>query len=215
MCSIFRIRAVASLAVIAASTLGLTSCASEFTRTGSSPSFIIVESLLGAPGNEPDQFGSPLFSDVQTIVEETISGQPVRLPTTFNDLGQVRMSLSLRNPNTPTGPSSVNAITINRYHVDFRRADGRNTPGVDVPYPFDGAVTFTIPTTGSATFAFEVVRLQAKRESPLANLAGGGGSRQISTLAEVTFYGRDQAGNEVSAAGTLAVNFGDFADPKQ
>jgi hypothetical protein len=35
----------------------------------------------------------------------------------------------------------------------------------------------------------------------------------IHTLAEVTFYGSDQAGNEVSVAGLISVNFGDFADP--
>jgi hypothetical protein len=35
----------------------------------------------------------------------------------------------------------------------------------------------------------------------------------ISTVAEITFYGRDLAGNEVSVTGFLQVNFGDFADP--
>ena len=39
-------------------------------------------------------------------------------------------------------------------------------------------------------------------------------ARTISTIAEVTFYGRDQAGNEVSATGMLSVNFGDFGDPQ-
>ena len=27
---------------------------------------------------------------------------------------------------------------MTRYRVEFRRTDGRNTPGVDVPYGFDG-----------------------------------------------------------------------------
>ena len=35
----------------------------------------------------------------------------------------------------------------------------------------------------------------------------------ISTIAEVTFYGRDQAGNEISVTGLLSINFGDFGDP--
>jgi hypothetical protein len=201
MSSLFRIRAAAGLAAVVASTLGFTSCASEFTRTGSSPSFIIIEALQGASGAEPDLFGSPLLSDVLT------GGG------TFNDLGQARMSLSLRNPTSPTGPSAVNSITLNRYRVTYRRSDGRNTPGVDVPHPFDGAITVTIPTTGTATFGFEVVRNQAKWEPPLANMRGLGGALLLSTLAEITFYGRDQAGNEVEATGTLQVNFADFADP--
>jgi len=37
----------------------------------------------------------------------------------------------------------------------------------------------------------------------------------ISTIAEVTFYGRDQAGNEVTANASLSVNFADFADPEE
>jgi hypothetical protein len=206
MRSISHVRTAAGLAVILSSALGLASCASELTRTGSSPAFVIIESLLGASGAEPNEFGSPLASDVRT------NGG------VFNDLGQATMSLALKNPGStanPTAPSALNSITFNRYRVIYRRSDGRNTPGVDVPQPFDGAVTVTVPATGDVTFAFEVVRHTAKLEAPLANLAGFGGGRVIiSTLAEITFYGRDQAGNDVVAAGTLQVNFSDFADPE-
>jgi hypothetical protein len=202
MRSIFRFRPVAGLAVVVASALGAASCASEFTRTGSSPSFIVVESLMGASGATPDEFGVPLLSDVLTF------------GGTFNDLGQARMSLALRNPNNPTGPTPINSITLNRYRVVYRRSDGRNTAGVDVPHPFDGAVTVTIPVSGGVTFGFEVVRNQAKWEAPLASMAGLGGKILVSTLAEITFYGRDQAGNDVEVSGTLQVNFGDFADPE-
>jgi hypothetical protein len=204
MRSILRFRPVAGLAVVVASALGAASCASEFTRTGSSPSFVIIESLQGASGADPEEFGSPLLSDVLTF------------GGTFNDLGEVRMSLAMRNPTNPaTGPTPINTITLNRYRVVYRRSDGRGTAGVDVPHPFDGAATVTIPTNGSVTFGFEVVRNQAKWEPPLANMAGLGGQLLLSTLAEITFYGRDQAGNEVEVSGTLQVNFGDFADPEE
>jgi hypothetical protein len=206
MRSIFRSRTLAGLAVIASSALGAASCASEFTRTGDSPAFVVIESLQGAPGATPDEFGSPLASDVRT------NGG------VFNDLGQAQMRLALKNPGvvgSPTAPSQLNTITLSRYRVTYRRADGRNTPGVDVPHPFDAAATVTVPTSGSITFGFEVVRVQAKLEPPLANLAGVAGGRiVISTLAEITFYGRDQAGNDVEVTGTLAVNFSDFADPE-
>ena len=35
----------------------------------------------------------------------------------------------------------------------------------------------------------------------------------ISTIAEITFYGHDQTGREVSVSGQLLVAFGDFGDP--
>ena len=127
------------------------------------------------------------------------------------------MRVALKNPGTaanPTTPTPTSAITLNRYHVDFRRTDGRNTQGVDVPYSFDGGITFTVPADGQVQFAFEVVRNQAKLEAPLRNLREGGGAIIISTIAEITFYGRDQVGNEVVATGTMSVNFGDFADPQ-
>ena len=126
------------------------------------------------------------------------------------------MSLGLKNVGpegtTPT-PTQNNIITVTRYHVDYRRADGRNTPGVDVPYGFDGATTGTI-SESDATLAFVLVRVQAKLESPLANLAGLGGAQAISTLADVTFYGRDQAGNDVQVTGSINVTFADWSDPQ-
>ena len=114
---------------------------------------------------------------------------------------------------SPTAPSvaPVNAITITRYHVSFRRSDGQNTPGKDVPGHFDGAATVTIPGGSAAVVGFELVRRTMKLEPPLSNLVGGGGAILISTIAEITFYGTDQAGNEVSVMGTMTVNFADLA----
>jgi len=206
MHSIFSTRTLAGLAVAVSGIVGLTSCASDLTRTGSSPAFVIIDSIQGASGADPETFGVPLASDVQT------GGG------TFNDLGRATMRIGLRNPGTstsPTTPSPLNSITLTRYRVEFRRTDGRNTQGVDVPYAFDGAATVTIPADGAADVVFEVVRNQAKLESPLRNLRGLGGSLIISTIAEVTFFGRDQAGNEVTASGTLSVNFAYFADSDQ
>ena len=60
---------------------------------------------------------------------------------------------------------------------------------------------------------FELIRHNMKQEPPLSNLAYGGGANQINTIAEVTFYGRDQSGNELSVTGTISVNFADFGDP--
>ena len=53
----------------------------------------------------------------------------------------------------------------------FIRADGRNTPGVDVPYGFDGAFTVDGRRGETATAAFTLVRHIAKQEAPLGALA--------------------------------------------
>jgi hypothetical protein len=113
---------------------------------------------------------------------------------------------------TPTRPSTTNFITVTRYHVQYLRSDGRMTPGVDVPYPFDGGLTVTVTDSG-ASASFTLVRVQAKGEAPLKALANGGGANTISTIAEVTFYGADQAGHTVSVTGRINVTFSDWGDP--
>ena len=61
---------------------------------------------------------------------------------------------------------------------------------------------------------FALVRAQAKVEAPLKSLAAGGGSALISTIADVTFYGKDQTGNDVTVTGSISVNFADWGDPE-
>ncbi len=207
-----RIRAAVVLPIV----LIVSGACGEMARTGRAPVVLVVDSLEGASGARPDAFSSILNSDVETFVEGEVDGQTVRVPTVFGDSGRATLHLVLKNPgsaSSPVGPSSLNEVTLTRYRVTFRRADGRNTPGVDVPHAFDGAVTVTIPATGSVTTVFAVVRQQAKLESPLRSLRRGGAANILSTIAEVTLFGRDQAGNEVSVTGLLSVNFGDFGDP--
>ena len=91
------------------------------------------------------------------------------------------------------------------------RADGRNTPGVDVPYPFDSSATFTAAAGTPGTVGFEIVRLTAKQEAPLRALITN--TTFIGTVAEVTFYGQDAVGNDVSASGSIGITFGNFGDP--
>lgn len=190
----------------------LTAGCGEVSRSGRSPVQLVIESLTAAPGSDDSNFGSFLLSDVETLVEDDDGNL---IPTIFNDAGQVTMRLVLKDPGVPgipSSPSPLNEVTVYRFRVVFRRADGRNTPGVDVPYPFDGGVTATVPADSTASFGFPLVRHTAKQEAPLAALRTQ--PVNISTLAEITFYGRDQAGNEVSATGMLQVEFGNFADPE-
>ena len=85
---------------------------------------------------------------------------------------------------------------------------------MDVPFGWDGATSVTIPTGGTADVAFEIVRHSSKSEPPLRNLVNNGGVQFIYTIAEITFFGRDQNGNEVTVTGHVDVAFSDFGDPE-
>ncbi len=176
----------------------------SLTESGRAASYLIIENLRGASGAKPDEMSSTLASDVRTK------------GGVFEDPGEVTFRLALKDPGgavSPLTPSSANYITVTHYRVVYRRTDGRNTPGVDVPYPFEGGMTVTA-VTGTVSASFVLVRAQAKLEPPLAALVGAGGAIVISTTAEVTFYGHDQAGTPVSVTGYITVNFADWADPE-
>jgi hypothetical protein len=199
-------KAVSGGRLACAATLALASVScGDMAREGQASSYLVITELVAASGAEPTELGATLFSDVETVVEE--------VPSVFADNGRVTFRVNMKDPGFPGAvnlPSAVNAITLERYHVKYIRADGRNTPGVDVPYPFDGALTFTVVSEQSQSF--ELVRHVAKLEAPLAAL-----NRNrviILTIAEITFYGRDQAGRAVSANAKISIEFGNFGDPE-
>lgn len=182
---------------------------------GRAPVQVVISALEGASGAQPDEFGGTLASDVLTLVERTVDGEQVRVPTIFADNGRVTMRLVLRDPGTPgnaAAPSALNQVTFTRYRVRYRRTDGRNTEGVDVPYTFDSAATFTVPNDGSVEAAFLLVRTSAKEEAPLRNLVNS--PDFIATIAEVTFFGEDLAGNAVTVSGSIGITFGNWGDPE-
>ena len=210
------IRSIGRGVAVATLVAATVSCG-DVARTGRAPSMVVIELLEASSGADPGTFGGFLLSDVQTRVEQIINGETVLVSTIFNDVAQATMRLVLKDQGAGTSevsPSALNAVTIHRYRISFRRADGRNTPGVDVPYPVDGGVTATIRGGATVVVQFEMVRHQAKVEQPLRSLVSFGGRVFIATIAEVTFFGTDLAGNDVQATGTISVNFGDYADPE-
>jgi hypothetical protein len=175
----------------------------------------VIDSLQARRGGgSSTTLGVPLISDVLTMVTSPAPCSATSpCPTVFNDIGQVvlrSVPKDIGNEIAPATPSSNNEITITRFRVVYRRADGRNTPGVDVPYAFDGAATGTVPPSGSLALSFEIVRHAAKMEAPLAALVFN--PTIITTIAEVTFYGQDRVGNEISVSGLIQIDFGNFGD---
>ena len=194
----------ALLAAVAASGCG------DYVREGRGPVTATVALMQAAPGVTPDALGGTLSSDVITYVKKTIGGVEVLVPTIFNDVGSATLTVELKNPSL-TQPTTVNQVTFTHYHVEFIRSDGQNRPGIDVPYAFDSAVTVTSTPGAPGTAGFELVRHTAKTEAPLVALADN--LQFITTIARVTFYGKDHAGNDVTAAGQMGVTFGNFGDP--
>lgn len=202
----------ASAAVVMTGALTASGCG-EFVRQSRSPSQLILVNILTAAGSGsvPTTFvNGPLLSDVR---DDT--------GTIFDDFGQANFRVILRDlgaPGLTATATALNDVTITRYRVVYKRSDGRNKhvcmvpkpqpEEIAVPCPFDGAVTVTIAAGGTGLTVFELVRHVAKLEPPLGVLATN--PIVLTAIADVTFFGRDQAGNEVSATGSVQVNFANF-----
>jgi hypothetical protein len=190
----------AALAFAAAAALATAACGDKVLQ-GKGSSYLVIDQLAGAPGAKAETFSTVLQSDVLTK------------GGVLEDMGKVTLHIAMKDVTVTTGtePTANNVITVNRYHIDFVRSDGRNTQGVDVPYSVDGAVTGTV-TTSQTSLVFAIVPVQRKLEAPLLALRNLGGAIAIMTIANVTFYGYDQAGNAVAVTGSISVNFADWAD---
>ena len=200
--------------VLAALTAATASCG-DVARQGRSPMYLVIDRLEAARGGSASsEFGSTLFSDVITNVitpEPCAATNPC--PTVFGDNGRVTLRVvpkDLGSPAAPTTPTSNNEVTITRYRVVYKRTDGRNTQGVDVPYGFDGFVTGTVPSDGTISIPFLLVRVVAKQEAPLVQLKIS--PTFIDVMAELSFYGQDRVGNQISATGAILIEFGNFGD---
>ena len=197
-----------------AALIALTTSCGNVVRQGRSPAYLVIDTLQAAPGNKPSSLGSGLASDVIVLVTTPAPcSSATPCPTIFGDVGQVELGSSLKDVGSttnPVTPTTNNDITITGYHVKYIRADGHNTQGVDVPYEFDGAATGTVSVGGKLSLGFTLVRNVAKEESPLVQLVSN--PNIITAIAQVTFYGKDAVGNDVSVMGQIQVDFGNFGD---
>ena len=197
-----------TLGLVALLPLSMAGCGNA--GQGPSDSVVRITELVAASGARPDVFSGTLLSDSVTVVRRN----NIDTPTIFDDFGRVTMALALKDPGQPgitNVPSPLNIVTITHYRVVYRRSDGHNIQGVDVPYAFDSGLTFSVPADGTAQIGFELVRHSAKEEAPVRATQVSG--QIINTIGEVTFFGHDQAGNSVAVTGSIGINFGNFGDP--
>ncbi len=186
------------LAIAIGCAVALTSCG-DVVRQGNGNSYLILTSLAGsAGGKSAGEFTSPLLSDVLFETDTTSS--------VFNDNGQASFQLAMKDQ--LTSPSTVNAITLTQYRVEYLRTDCHNIQGVDVPYTIDGPLTATV--SGSSDVAFVMVRHTAKQEAPLRTLRSG--ASPLTVIARVTFYGADQTGRGVTVSGQMEITFSNFGN---
>jgi hypothetical protein len=170
-------------------------------------SLVAVVTVTGSCGDVVRSSRSPVLFMVTSVSPSPLASDVIGPTVVVNDVASATLSVTMKD--VTIAPSATNnRVTVNRYHVTYRRADGHNTAGVDVPYPFDGAVTATIAPGTIVTVSFELVRHVAKAESPLVQLTVN--RNIISAIADVTFFGQDAVGNDVSATGSTLIDFGNF-----
>jgi hypothetical protein len=196
-----------TLALVTA--LGAAAAGCGVPEQGRSPVVLRIDDLAASSGAGSQSFAGYLNSDVQTVVKVN----NVDVPTRFNDSGRVTLSLVLKDPGSPgvaSTPTELNTVTVTHYRVVYRRTDGRNVQGVDVPWTFDSGMTISVPASGSVQQTFELVRVSAKFDAPLAALTVNG--QALDMIADVTFYGKDMSNNDISATGSIGITFANFGD---
>jgi hypothetical protein len=201
---LMRIRTVIGLASMTLVVTAAASCG-DVIRSSRSPVLLVVNSISG--GTEGESF---LLSDV---IVNRITPAPCTAaspcPTVFNDPGSAALSVIMKD--ATVSPTANNSVTVTSYHVAYSRADGHNIPGVDVPFSFDGVVTSTVAAGGTGSVGFELVRHSAKSESPLVQLSRNPGAH-LSVIATINFFGTDRVGTDMSATGSILIDFADFGD---
>lgn len=196
-----------TVALLAALTSAAAGCG--VADQGRSPVILRIDEIAASSGAGSQSFSGYLHSDIQTIVKVN----NVDVPTRFSDPGRVTMSVVLRDPGAPgvaNTPTELNTVTITRYRVVYRRTDGRNVQGVDVPWAFDSGMTVSIPASSAVQQTFDLVRVSAKFDAPLAALTVNG--QALDVIADVTFYGKDMHHNDIAVSGSIGITFANFGD---
>jgi hypothetical protein len=177
-----------------------------------SASLLTVSNVVGEPGSKGETPGTPLLSDVCDNPDGT--PQDPDTCSVFNDNALVTFDNDFLQvgPGTGQGTSYLNDILVTQYRVDYVRSNGRNTPGVDVPFGIDGTMDIRVGVNSSADATILVVRHTAKVEPPLSEITTGEGEKVITANAQLRFFGHDIAGRSISATGFLEIHWANYGE---
>ncbi len=203
-------RTASGLVLVAATVASATGCTSR-QKSGLSPSYVIIDSIQASSGAEPDKLGGTLAR----TSDRKRPGKGSRA-TVFDDPGQAVFELALKDPGSSRPADAAVDHELHHAHALPRAVRPRRRPehagrrrAVSVRRRHDG--------DGGRRRRHGGLHARARAGQgggPLLPLAGVGGAKTISTIAEVTFYGTDQAGHEVTVTGQIGVNFADWGDPQ-
>lgn len=179
--------------VAVALTLALSGCSTADYVTGSQASVLLIVASING--------GAVLDSDVRNGVDSNVI-----CPDTVD----VALAVRNKNPGAPE-PRVPGAVLIQRYTVEYFRSDGRGQHGVDVPFPISGAISsaLDVASSGTESVPIEVVRRQAKLETPLSAITG---FDIVTMFANITISGETVSGDSVTASGQLQIDFANFGD---
>ena len=186
-------------------------CVPDWARQNETGLLMEISEIVTLEGDEAEE-GSILHSDVVPV---------------FNDDARLTVALFRKDP-TVGVVSPLESVRLESYQVRYFRTDGHSVEGFDVPHRITGPLATTLILTPAlneveeAEVIVTLVRHEAKLEAPLVNLVGiqsGNtgllvpGQGIITTVAEITIYGRQvTSGEPLSATGRVQVTFADFAD---
>ncbi|MCX6575880.1 MAG: hypothetical protein NTV82_05740 [Candidatus Aminicenantes bacterium] len=128
------------------------------------------------------------------------------------DTAKATLSARFMDPAPILGTSQYSDIMVTRYVVSFSRTDGRNRPGADVPFPFEGSLSTLVRVDSTASVNFVIVREAAKLEAPLVNLRDSAYGDILNMTAKIEFYGHDLTDKAVKGTGYLTVYFANYVD---
>jgi hypothetical protein len=186
------------IAIILSAFLVLYSC-NPIEDESRSASMLLVDDILGTDAD--GKSGNFLQSDV------ALTTGSIRA-----DSATATLRAETLDPDPLLGTSPYNDIVVTRYLVSYSRTDGKNVPGVDVPYPFEGSMSTVIKVGSTASVSFVIVREVAKMEPPLIRLVDLGAEQVLTCTAKVEFYGHDTVNRTVKATGYLTIYFANYAD---
>ncbi len=187
--------------VLIIATLFLASCVAK-ENDSTAGSFLVISSLTGndLEGNEGS---TTVFSDVLTA------------GSIINDNGVAKVTAELFDQSISNDSATAyQNVVVDQIDVEFRRTDGLNTEGVDVPFSFTQPMNILVAIGAEVDIPFVLIRHVAKLETPLIELREWVNQEKVLQLvAKVTIHGKDVSGHRINpVSGYINVWCSNFAD---